>query len=328
MRIRMMVGCCFLCFSIAVSGCTQKEEWERYGLTDVTECPNPGVVKANEATLLKDKGSIYCAINQELPHLDQVTTLISAGLSAERINEYLSLPYYDETKLERYLSYDDGKQAVEDIVTYVNIGLDQPYFSNIADIEDTNNMLMLINKYHKLPDGYEPENLVITLSACVIGEDYSCQSETQYVVQEVANAFENLVQAAKKEGIQLKSIASYRSYAYQKNLYDYYANAQGQEYADTYYARPGQSEHNSGLAIDVTMDGYPFNEIEEAPNYSWLLEHMSDYGFILRYPKDKVAITGYAYESWHLRYVGIEAAKEIQTSGLTLDEYIARKARS
>lgn len=327
MKFRRIVGCCFLCLSIALSGCAHKEEWEHYGLTNVTECPNPKVVKANEATLLKDKGSIYCAVDESLPHLEQVTTLISAGLSAERINEYLSLPYYDEAKLERYLAYDDGKQKVEDIVTYVNIGLDQPYFSNVTTIEDTKNMLMLINKFHKLPDGYVPDNLVLTPSVCEIGVDYSCQSETQYVVKEVAAAFEKLVTAAEKEGIQLKSIASYRSYAYQKNLYDYYANTQGEEYADAYYARPGQSEHNSGLAIDVMMDGYPFNEIEEAPNYPWLLEHMSDYGFILRYPKEKVAITGYAYESWHLRYVGIETAKDIQASGLTLDEYIARKVK-
>lgn len=316
----------FICtLLVLLGGCSTKQEWEKYGLSDVKECENPKVLEANEATLIKDKGSIYCAIDQTLPHLNQATMMIEAGMSAERINAYFALPYYKEALIDRYLAYDQGSQSVEDVVTYVNIGLDQPHFSNVSTITNTNDRSMLINKYHKLPDDYEPENLVLTPSACVIGEDYSCQSETQYVVDEVAEAFQNMVDDAALEGMQLKSIASYRSYAYQKNLYDYYASQNGVAYADAYYARPGQSEHNSGLAIDVTIDDWNFTEIENAPKYDWLLEHMADYGFILRYPKDRVDITGYAYESWHMRYVGVQTAKEITQSGLTLDEYIARK---
>ena len=131
----------------------------------------------------------------------------------------------------RYIAYDDQKKSVEDVVTYVNIGLDQPYFTNMDTIQDTKNPLMLINKYHKLPDGYEPVDLTPTPNACVIGEDYSCQSEPQYLVKEVAEAFEKLVEAGKQEGINIKAIASYRSFAYQKNLYDYYANTEGKDYA-------------------------------------------------------------------------------------------------
>lgn len=322
--MRKGLGFSCLVLILLLCGCATKEEWESYGLTDITECDNPDVVEANKDHLIKDKGSVYCAIDQTLPHLPQATTMIEAGLSSERINTYFGLTYFNEDKLNRYLAYDDGIRSVEDIVTYVNVGLDQPYFTDVETISDTSDPLMLINKYHKLPDDYEPENLVLTPSACVIGEDYSCQTETQYVVKEVADAFQKMLSDAKKEGIELKSIASYRSFAYQKNLYDYYANLNGADYADAYYARPGQSEHNSGLAIDVTMGDWNFTELKEAPKYDWLLEHMAEYGFILRYPEDKVDITGYAYESWHLRYVGIEAALAIQQSGLTLDEYIAR----
>mgnify|MGYP000671252214 CR=1 FL=1 len=110
-----------------------------------------------------------------------------------------------------------------------------------------------------------------------------------------------------------------------KILYDYYEQSQGKEYADKYYARPGQSEHNSALAVDVTINNENFNEIENSEHYDWLLKHIADYGFILRYPEDKVDVTGYQYESWHLRYVGKDIAKEIVKQGLTLDEYIARK---
>ena len=86
-----------------------------------------------------------------------------------------------------------------------------------------------------------------------------------------------------------------------------------------------ESEICSALAVDVTINDENFNEIENSEHYDWLLKHIADYGFILRYPEDKVDVTGYQYESWHLRYVGKDIAKEIVKQGLTLDEYIARK---
>lgn len=324
MKKYMMIGCILL---LILSACSSKEQKElkEYGITDTTSCENITVLKENEDGLIKDKGSVYCAIDENNQHLKQANHFVKAGYEAKRINEFFELPYYQDSLTDRYIAYDDGKMSVEDVVTYVNIGLDQPYFTNVDTIQKTDDIGMVINKYHKLPDGYEPSNLVRTPNACVIGKDYSCQSEPQYLVKEVADAFQKLVDAAKREDINIKAIASYRSYDYQKNLYDYYANTEGKEYADQYYARPGQSEHNSGLAVDVTLNDENFNEIEQSKDYSWLLDHMNDYGFILRYPEDKVSITGYEYESWHLRYVGTQVAKEIKEQGLTLDEYVARK---
>ena len=314
------------CIALLLGACSSSDKTKEYGVTDTKSCDNALILEANKDDLIKDKGSIYCAVDENLSHLDQVTAFVKAGYQAERINEFLKLSYYQDKLTDRYIAYDDQKKSVEDVVTYVNIGLDQPYFTNMDTIQDTKNPLMLINKYHKLPDGYEPVDLTPTPNACVIGEDYSCKSEPQYLVKEVAEAFEKLVEAGKQEGINIKAIASYRSFAYQKNLYDYYANTEGKDYADQYYARPGQSEHNSGLAVDVTLDNENFNEIEKSPHYQWLLDHINAYGFILRYEEDKVPVTGYNYESWHLRYVGKDAAEEITKQGLTLDEYIARKA--
>ncbi|HIR15316.1 MAG TPA: M15 family metallopeptidase, partial [Candidatus Onthosoma merdavium] len=131
------------------------------------------------------------------------------------------------------------------------------------------------------------------------------------------------VKAAAKEGFTMKSIASMRDIAYQRTLYEYYKNLEGEAYADTYFARPGQSEHNTALAIDVTFDQENYEEIESSPHYDWFLSHMADYGFILRYPKGKEDITGFGHESWHIRYVGKEAAQTIMEKGITLEEYLA-----
>lgn len=323
-KINMMMIC--VLGTGLLTGCSSNgsAELKKYGISDVSSCDNINAVKANADGLIKDKGSVYCALSEDIQHVDQANAFVKAGYDAERINDFLSLPYYSGKLTSRYIAYDPRNGSVEDVVTKVNIGLDQPYFSNVDIVED-DSITMLVNKYHALPEGYQPKDLVETPSPCVIGEDYSCQSEKQYLVKEVAESFAKLCEAAKEQGAVLKAIASYRSYDYQKNLYDYYAQSQGKEYADAYYARPGQSEHNTGLAVDVMLGDINFNVIETAPNYDWLLEHMADYGFILRYPEDKVDVTGYHYESWHLRYVGETVAKKLQESGLTLDEYLARE---
>lgn len=322
------INCILLCSMgvLLLTACTsnEKNKLKEYGISDVNTCDNLKAVEANVGEdLVKDKGSVYCALSTD-QFLDQANAFVGAGYEADRIDAFLSLPYYHSNLTKRYIAYDDGTSKPEDIVTKVNIGLDQPYGTDVQLVSEQSNT-MLINKYHALPEGFVPSNLKETPSPCVIGEDYSCQSEKQYLVEEAADQFAKLVDAAKQQGATLKAIASYRSYAYQSTLYNYNVETQGQAYADTYYARPGQSEHNSGLAVDVMLDDINFNEIETSPHYDWLLEHIADYGFILRYPQDKVDITGYNYESWHLRYVGVEVASALQKSGLTLDEYTARE---
>ena len=252
--------------ALLLAGCNSNEEEDaliQYGVEDTKSCDNLAAVKQAGDKLVKDKESVYCAITTD-KNLDQATAFVKKDYDAKRISEFLNLPYYHKELTERYIAYDDGKRAVQDIVTKVNIGLDQPYFTNVDIIRDTDDVALLVNKYHRLPDDYEPQNLVKTPNACVIGEDFSCQSEPQYLRKEVADAFSELVKAGKAKHINIKAIASYRSFAYQKNLYDYYEQSQGKEYADKYYARPGQSEHNSALAVDVTINNENFNEIENS----------------------------------------------------------------
>lgn len=102
-------------------------------------------------------------------------------------------------------------------------------------------------------------------------------------------------------------------------MYSYYEKCKGKKYADSYVAKPGHSEHQTGLCLDVTNSRKNFNNSAEA---DWISKNCYKYGFILRYPKDKIDITGYQYESWHIRYVGEDAAKKMHDSNLCLEEYL------
>ncbi len=138
------------------------------------------------------------------------------------------------------------------------------------------------------------------------------------LTSECASAFENLRRAAALDGITIYIDSGFRSYEDQERLYEQYVNSRGKEAADTFSARAGHSEHQTGLTIDCNNASDSFAGTPEA---EWLAEHASEYGFIIRYPKGKEDITGYKYEPWHIRYVGKELAQELDSSGLTLEEY-------
>lgn len=177
----------------------------------------------------------------------------------------------------------------------------------------------LVNKQYRLPEGYDPEDLVYPDVKFIFNE----KIEKRMMRKEAAEALEKMFAGAKEDGIYLAGVSGYRSHATQKSLFQRYVDKDGEEKAKTYSAVPGHSEHETGLAIDVSgSDGKCaaqdcFGGTKEA---EWLAEHAAEYGFIIRYPKGKEAITGYQYEPWHLRYVG-DIAKEIAEQGLTLEEY-------
>ena len=116
----------------------------------------------------------------------------------------------------------------------------------------------------------------------------------------------------------------YRSYEYQVNLYNKYVENDGIKEADTYSARPGYSEHQTGLCVDVYDGEIDYTNFEKSDSYNWMQENAYKYGFILRFPKGKENLTGYQYESWHYRYVGKKIAKYIKENDLTLEEYYAK----
>jgi zinc D-Ala-D-Ala carboxypeptidase len=178
----------------------------------------------------------------------------------------------------------------------------------------------LVNKQFKLPDQYEPNDLVYPEVAFIFKE----KSEKRMLRKEAATALEQLFAGAKKDNIPLAGVSAYRSFATQKALFDNYVKQDGEEKARTYSAVPGHSEHETGLAIDVSGSAGKCAAQDcfaGTPEAKWLETNAAAYGFIIRYPKGKQAVTGYQYEPWHLRYVGTKVAKEIASKGLTMEEY-------
>ena len=131
-----------------------------------------------------------------------------------------------------------------------------------------------------------------------------------------------MVAAAKNDGISLWNVSGYRSYNTQQSLYNNYKARDGQTKADTYSARPGSSEHQTGLATDICTASSAAH-FENTDKYKWLINNSYKYGFILRYPEGKTYITGYKFEPWHYRYVGVEAATYIHNNNITFEEYHA-----
>lgn len=181
-------------------------------------------------------------------------------------------------------------------------------------------LLILVNKEHAIDENYKPEDLA---SLRYFAADRS--EAGRYLRQEAADQFHKMVEAAAAEGHEIVVTTAYRSYAFQKTLYDNYVNNEGQEAADKFSARPGTSEHQTGLAADVSSPsvGYSLSyEYDEQPEGKWLAENAHRFGFIIRYPEDKTDITGYNYEPWHIRYVGEAVAKEIYEKQITLEEFL------
>ncbi len=228
------------------------------------------------------------------------------------------IAYYKEENASRYNAFKEKNPTYtdEDVVTYVNIGLDQDYYTNTKEATKLNQVDILVNKYEYLGMSYVPDNLE------EIPDQYS--KGGIYLVQEANEAFMRLVDQARKEGYQIRAISAYRGYDYQKRLYEQYVLTDGQESADTYSARPGFSEHQTGLTVDIDNYETSYTNFETTNEFRWMQENAADFGFILRYPKGKENITGYQYESWHYRYVGVELAKKIKNSNLTFDEYYVR----
>lgn len=187
------------------------------------------------------------------------------------------------------------------------------------DRRKENELLILVNRDHGLDVNYVPDDLVVP-NIYLNTANNMCA----YLREEAARAMEDLFNAAKVDGINLIGISGYRSYDYQVNVYDKSVISEGAEATEKFVAEPGHSEHQTGLSMDILSSEYRSLDegFENTQSYKWLCDNIAEYGFIIRYPKDKVDITKYDYEPWHLRYVGKEAAKEINEKGITLEEYL------
>lgn len=224
-----------------------------------------------------------------------------------------------QARVDAYMA-NNPDLSEEECVKRIYMNLDIEPYSQTDIVEDLDSLTMLVNKYHGLPSDYEPSDLT----------EITSSGENGYVAvrKTVADAFEELVVGASEIGLGVSACSAYRSYDYQAGLYNNGVANYGVEYADAYWTRPGFSEHQTGLSIDVRLDGdtSDLDAARYSANYDWFLEHLHDYGFILRYPDDKEVYTQISPESWHIRYVGKEMATYIYENNLCLDEYYGLKA--
>ncbi len=228
------------------------------------------------------------------------------------------IDFFKMEYIDRYLAYKEKNPDLDDemIIVYVNIGIDQDFYSNDIDSPNKYTNTVLCNKFYYLGSDYVPKDLT------EINSNY--QSGGEKVTKDAALAFEKMAKAAKEDGYNIRAVSTYRSYSYQNTLYNNYAAKDGTKKADTYSARPGYSEHQTGLAVDVDNTKATYTQFGSTKEFGWMKENAYKYGFILRYTKETEFITGYINEPWHYRYVGLEIAKYIYEHPMTYEEYYVR----
>lgn len=237
------------------------------------------------------------------------------------IDNLINYYHYQSFDLYKYFEYEKVRKDNHSYLEAINIINNPNYYSNYDNFEKAlfrNSSSILINKHYFVEKNYLPNNLVKL-------QDYPINyiKRENEVMLASSIALENLIEMfndAKKEDIDLYVFSAYRDYLKQEYLY-YIVNQQN----DNYSARPGHSEHHSGLAFDISTPDVGLTlHFEKTKGYDWLVNNCYRYGFILRYPKNKENITLYKFEPWHFRYVGKDIALNIHNNSLSLEEYILK----
>ena len=245
--------------------------------------------------------------SKKIVEMNKSDKVLSIGYN-EKILDIMTSKYYIDKNLENYLNYyeNNKNKTIDDVIAIVNVHADNEFYSLKLKTDTDLGNAMLVNKYYSLDESYEPE-LVSVKNWYAYGD--------QKVTEEVYDNYIRMFEAAEDENIKLIINDSYRSYEEQKETHKLYG--------DTIAARPGSSEHNTGLSIDIITYGADADNFDKTEAFRWLSKNAHKYGFILRYPKDKEYLTGYDYESWHYRYLGVDLATKVYESGLTYEEYYA-----
>lgn len=200
---------------------------------------------------------------------------------------------------------------------------EKPGDQEIIMVEKPDAIDVLVNRKNNLSETYVPEDLVKLTDVPTV----LANPEVNQLRKPAYEALKDLFAAAKEEDYDLYARSGYRSYNTQVSLYSSYATSHGQEAADKFSAKAGQSEHQTGLSMDITCEAMSFlldDTFGETEEGKWVSENAHKYGFIIRYPKGKEDITGYMYEPWHIRFLGVEMATDVYESGLTLEEYFEK----
>ncbi len=287
--------CIYLLGIILLSGCSSMQKIEK------------------EPLKLKHQ-RIQLAQNSQIDYLSYIS-----GNNDQEDIQYNSI---DSSQLGTYqvvykkVDSNEKQTLTIDIVKMYKNGIYSPKSIQATTIKNPEDITSLVNKTHQIPKGWIPDDLVNVIDS------------HQQLRKEAAQAYKEFYLAAQDKGIKCYAISGYRTNETQSLYWKRQVQIYGEEYASQYSAYPGRSEHQLGLAIDVSnqLTGDRLSEkVAQAPIGKFIVSDGYKYGFILRYPQDKVSITNYGYEPWHMRYVGKELAKKLHDTGLTLEEYMEKE---
>jgi D-alanyl-D-alanine carboxypeptidase len=226
------------------------------------------------------------------------------------------LYFYEEARHARYLSYESAHPGLspDEVVWRVNVDVDKPFYEDAVEIADADSEQALVNKHFKLPDDFEPAELVD------VDGDYRVTPATK-------DAYERMRADAADAGFSIRATSAYRSIEYQKGLYARYLDEDPGN-ADNYSARPGFSEHHTGRTIDLVGPSGTLRGFAGTDEAAWVRENAWKYGFIVRYTVENEDVTGYESEPWHVTYIGKEAAALMRGNDVgSLEEYVAKYVR-
>lgn len=289
-----------------------KEEYlERY--KKITYQNHKNLIK-NINTLIKKKYSDG-DINLILSHgSDSDVTEFSKRDRVRYIDEFLSYDFAKISNYDRYVNYSDLEgDEDEDVVIYVNMDLDKEPYTDAIE-EKNYGIDMVVNKHRFLSKKFNPDLVKVSTK-------YASEAGMK-LRSEAYEAFIKMSKACEKDGLGIVINSAYRSYDDQVDTQEYYRKWYGDSYVEKYVAKPGFSEHQTGLAIDVGSRST--NVFANSKEYQWMLDNSYKYGYIIRYEKKYEHMTLFRAEPWHYRYVGVNIAKKIHEEGITLEEYYVR----
>lgn len=266
----------------------------------------------NINTLL-EKGYSNSDISIILAHgTDEDVTEFAKRERIKYLEEFYEYPYAKLKYYDRYLAYtDETGEDEKTTVIHVNLNMDKTVYDDAILVEEFS-YEMLVNKFHALDDSFEPDDLVKVPDKYTDGEEYQANKTA-------VNALVQMFEAAKIDGLEMVVNSAYRSYDEQVEIAEFYRKWYGDNYVNNYVARPGFSEHQTGLAFDIGSTSEKV--FADSSEYKWMQENAYKYGFIMRFYKKAETITGYKSEPWHYRYVGKEIATYIHEHNITYEEY-------
>ena len=244
-------------------------------------------------------------------------TQLETLLNEEYNSLYVDLvkqEYFDFDKLNQYIEYSNNNSSAstDKVIAVVNVGANKNWYDDVEVTDVSKDNLMIVNKFYGLPSDYEPELVLVSSTYAYANK---------YVSVDIYDDLVGMLEAARDDGFTLVVSQGYRSYADQEETYNNYKSSYSTSEADEFVARPGHSEYQTGLGVDIEPYNKKVEDVTQSPEHKWLIDNAYKYGFILRYEEGKEDITGFEANDWRFRYVGRNAALQMHDKDLTFDEY-------